>query len=536
MDSMVSTETSAVEVCLVRPPTVTTVGAVGQDAVPPLGLAYLAGSLRAAGHQVTAVDAVGEAVHQYTRIQGAGGRVLQHGLKADEIVARISPTARVIGVSCMFSVDWLSSRVVVNRIRSKFPEALIILGGEHVTALPDYVMEDCPAADVLVLGEGEETLLDLVDAYRGGRDLGQVPGIYYRKDGQTLKTGRRPRIRSVDQIPEPDWSVVPIHHYIDNALTHGANLGRCMPILASRGCPYSCTFCSNPQMWGTLWKARSPRAVVDEIKKYMAQYGATNFDFYDLTAIVKRDWIIEFCQLLIEEDLKITWQLPSGTRSEAIDFEVASYLFRSGCRIINYAPESGSAAELQRIKKRVKTDRMLDSMRDAHKAGLQMKVNFIFGLPQATWKDVFATFRFITSLAVIGADDIGAFPFSPYPGSELFERLRAAGRLRLDEEYFHNLLAYTDPENSVSYGEHFSSRTLSAVNMIAMYYFYALSFLFRPTRLAKLVRRLLTRDTSTKLMMALSHRRRKKAAVLLAEKSNQDTVIIEPIYRPRTVS
>ena len=102
------------------------------------------GSLRAAGHQVTAVDAVGEAVHQYTRVRGMAGRVLQHGLSADDIVAMISPTARVIGVSCMFSVDWLSSRAVINRIRASFPDALIVLGGEHVTALPEYVMEDCP--------------------------------------------------------------------------------------------------------------------------------------------------------------------------------------------------------------------------------------------------------------------------------------------------------------------------------------------------------------------------------------------------------
>ena len=241
-----------------------------------------------------------------------------------------------------------------------------------------------------------------------------------------------------------------------------------------------------------------------EIKKYMQEYGATNFDFYDLTAIVKRDWIIEFCKLLIQENLNITWQLPSGTRSEAIDFEVSSYLFRSGCRIINYAPESGSAEELRRIKKMVKTDRMIDSMRGAHKAGLQMKVNSIFGLPQSSWRDIFATLRFITKLALVGAEDIGAFPFSPYPGSELFERLRASGRVHLDEQYFQSLLAYTDPENSVSYCDGFSSRTLSAINMFAMYYFYALSFFFRPIRLVKLVWGLFSGDNSTKLTMALS--------------------------------
>src|SRR5205085_11391822 len=97
-------------------------------------------------------------------------------------------------------------------------------------------------------------------------------------------------------------------------------------MLATRGCPFQCTFCSSPQMWTQVWKARRPAAVADEIESYMRRYGANDFQFQDLTAIVRKDWIVAFCKELLDRKLSITWQLPVGTRSEAIDAEVAQYL------------------------------------------------------------------------------------------------------------------------------------------------------------------------------------------------------------------
>ena len=527
-------DTRPVDVCLVRSPTVTSIGAVGQDAVPPLGLAYIAGSLLAAGHRVSVVDGVGEAVHQYSRVPWHD-RALMHGLRPEEIAERIDPRTEVVGIACMFSVEWLVVKRLIEAIHRALPHALVVLGGEHVTACPEYTLAACPEVAVGVLGEGEETMLDLLEVIAAGRDFAQVKGIVFRDEGRVTRAEPRRRIRAIDDIPRPAWSLFPVETYIDNALTHGANLGRCMPILASRGCPYQCTFCSSPQMWTTLWLARRPERVVAEMKEYMTRYRVTNFDFYDLTAIVRKVWILEFGALLLRENLRITWQLPSGTRSEAIDDEVSELLYRSGCRIVNYAPESGSPAELKRIKKKVDPARMIRSMRGAHRAGLQIKANFIFGLPDSSWRDVLNTFGFLARIAWAGVEDIGAFPFSPYPGSELFARLHERGRLRLDTQYFASLLAYTDPQHSVSYADFIGSRALAFVNILAMLYFYALSFLIRPQRLIKLAGAWLTRDSSTKLTMALANRRRKHLAMRLAKERALETVVIPPTYRPRDV-
>ena len=113
-------------------------------------------------------------------------------------------------------------------------------------------------------------------------------------------------------------------------------------------------------MWTTRWIPRDPDLLLDEMQFYQEKYGAENFDFYDLTAIVKKSWILDFCRKIEEREMKFTWQLPSGTRTEAIDGEVASLLYRAGCRNMSYSPESGSPTVLRRIKKKIHPGKSFD--------------------------------------------------------------------------------------------------------------------------------------------------------------------------------
>ena len=514
-------------VCVVRTPTVTTVDAVGQDAVPPIGPAYITGAAVSSGHNVSAVDAVGEAIDQFTRLAGFD-KVVIHGLTFDEIVHRIPKNTEVIGISSMFSAEWPITKEIIEVIRASFPDALIIAGGEHITAAAEFSMMSCKAIDVAVLGEGEDTFVELLDAHGTGRDLTTVDGLMFRHANRFVRTSPRRRIRQVDDIPLPSWSLWPVEKYIDRGLTHGINLGRCMPLLASRGCPYDCTFCSSPQMWTKIWRVRTPELVIDEMKLYIQKYNVTNFDFYDLTAIVKRDWIVKFCDLLLKEGLDITWQLPSGTRSEAIDREVVQKLYKSGCRSMNYAPETGSPIELKRIQKMCKLDRMMESMQGAIEAGIQVKCNIVFGFPGETWSDIRATFKFLVRLANIGVHDVACFPFVPYPGSKLFDQLVKEGKIRLDDEYFIGLLGYTDIQNSVSYTDIFTSGQLSLMNFAGMSWFYGLAFLRRPSRGLAFLSGIIKKDNSSKLGMALSNRRLKREAMKLVKDSSHKKYFTTP--------
>ena len=522
----------ASQVCLIRPPTVTSVSAVGLDAIPPIGLAYIAGTLRDAGYSVNVIDGCGEAVKQYTVVHDKV-EYLIHGLKTSEIVDRIPEDVEVIGFSCMFTVEWPISKEILLAIHKKFPSALVVAGGEHITSSPEFVMDDCPPVDVCVLGEGEETINELVEAYYSKKPFSEVAGICFRDGEKYTRTSTRKRIKQISEIPWPAWDLFPVTEYIDNGLTQGINLGRSIPILASRGCPYACTFCSSVFMWTQRWNVRDPEDVIAEIKKYMKEYAVTNFDFADLTAIIKKEWVVRFATMLIEQNLNITWQLPSGTRSEVLDNEVTTLMYRSGCRSLNYAPESGSKEELIRIKKRVKLDRMLDSMKGAKASGLEIKANLIFGMPGQTWKDVRHTFKFIVQLAWVGVDAIGSFAYSPYPGSELFKQLQDEGRIDLDAKYFNDLLGYSDPlHTTVSYNPKFSPKMLSFLCFTSMSMFWGLSFVFRPKRAFVLFYQLLTRDNSSKLAYILSNKLRKKSAKKMAEQSGDQTVVINDMFKP----
>ena len=472
-------------VTLVRPPTVVPKWAHTTPVCPPLGVAYVASALKAAGHQVAVIDALGEAIFQTRSLEDRPG-FLTRGLTIEELIARVDPKTAYIGLSCMFSHEWPATRLLIAALRRASPHATIIAGGEHITATAEFSLADCPALDVCVIGEGEEAVVDLVNALDAGRSLAAVTGIVYREATRTVRTSARSRIRAVDDVAPPAWDLIPLANYLEHGLGFGVNRGRSIPILASRGCPYECTFCSNPLMWTTRWIARNPQALLDEMRGLIATYQIENFDFYDLTAIVRRDWIIDFCHKIIQSGLRITWQLPSGTRSEAIDEEVSRLLYASGCRNVSYAPESGSPAVLKRIKKKVVLPRMKQSMRAAVASGLNVKANIILGFPGETHSEIWQTLAFLAEMALIGVHDMSISPFSPYPGSELFEELQRRNVItNLSDDYFYSLETYTDLLHTVSMSEHVSGRALGLYRTFGMCLFYGIAFAVRPWRLLR---------------------------------------------------
>jgi anaerobic magnesium-protoporphyrin IX monomethyl ester cyclase len=514
-------------VTLIHPPTVSTPTTMVQEAVPPLGLAYVAAAVVAAGHTVTVVDAVGDALDTFT-IWSSERRIMLRGLGFAELIARVPLDADVIGVSCMFSNAWRPTRDLLTRLREARPGARIVLGGEHATACHAYIFETTPGVDYCVLGEGERTFCQLLEALEGGVDPRAIAGVAARPDptrpgaprpASRLATTpahlsplrRRPRIREIGAIAEPAWELFPLDAYITGGYNHGIQRGRTMPILASRGCPYQCTFCSSPNMWTTKWAAREPREVVAEMARYVERYGATDFAFYDLTAIVRREWIIEFCSRVLAEGLGVTWQLPSGTRSEAIDAEVARLLRRSGCRNMNYAPESGAPGVLARIKKRVSLDRMVRSIREAVDNGIDVKVNIILGFPDETPREVLETYRFLVDLAVVGVEAVSVFPFCPYPGSELFDELVRRGSILLDDDYFDSLV-FTDLGRLVSYNSRSSTAELRAMVFGALSVFHGVQLVTHPLRVVDMATQIVRRQQGSKIANAVEPMRVRRRA------------------------
>jgi anaerobic magnesium-protoporphyrin IX monomethyl ester cyclase len=453
-------------------------------AMPPLGLAYIAGSLLATGRDVTVVDAVGEAIEQLTPFD-PGKSIFLRGLTTEQILERIPAHTEIIGVSCMFSYQWITVRQLLRAIKDRFPDVPLVVGGEHPTGLPEEVLRTSPA-DYVVVGEGEETIVALADTLKRGANPTILPGLACRTasaSGFALNP-RRNRIGSIDDIPLPAWKLFNLEAYIAHNQPHGAARGRFIPMLATRGCPFQCTFCTSPQMWTTRWVARNPKRVVDEMEQYQRTYGISDFQFEDLTAIVRKDWILEFCSEIERRGLNITFQLPSGTRSEAVDGEVAVAMKRAGCHEFAFAPESGDEGVLKAIKKRVNLPHMFESARQTMAAGINVGCFFIVGFPEDTWRSVWNTYRTIAKCAWLGFSSVNVNAYSPQPNTESFRALRGAGRIPdFDDEYYLSLFTFQGLSAKTSYNLRFGPRTLTALVVGGFGVFYAVSFLRRPGRL-----------------------------------------------------
>ncbi|MDD5218589.1 MAG: radical SAM protein [Candidatus Omnitrophica bacterium] len=474
-------------VTLIKPPIIFSRNTYSAPLTMPLGLAYLAAVLLKAGYKVKMLDCPGLDVDNIQLT--ADGRFKVQGIDEDESIERIDSRTDIIGITIMFSQEWPHCRDYINKIRRAFPHAKIIVGGEHPTAMPEYTLRDCSAIDYLVTGEGELTLLELVHGLRAGKNTDGISGIAYRKRGQYCYNRLSPRLSDIKKMPWPAWDLIDVEVYFRPNFTMGIGHGRNMAMLATRGCPYQCTFCSNPSMWTTRYVMRPVKDVVDEIEYNIAKFGANNIDFYDLTAIVKRDWILDFIAELRRRNVRITWQLPSGTRCESLDEEVIQGLAQTGCEFLVYAPESASARTLAMIKKKIDLKNLEKSVAYAIRHGRVVKINFIIGFPFETRKDIFQSLLFAWKLAVMRADDCNISTFSPYPGSELFDQMRDEGVFgEINDAYFEGLMTQFDFTIAKTFCRHVGSLEIMLYRLAGMSLFYVLNYLCAPGRLVRLVR------------------------------------------------
>jgi radical SAM superfamily enzyme YgiQ (UPF0313 family) len=251
-------------------------------------------------------------------------------------------------------------------------------------------------------------------------------------------------------------------------------------------------------MWTTRYVMRAIPDVVDEIEHYIRTYRADNIDFFDLTAIIKKEWILGFCAEIKRRGLKLTWQLPSGTRSEAMDAEVLAAMASAGCLNVTYAPESGSPRTLKEIKKKVKLPRLFESIRHAKRNGIFVKCNLIIGFPRERRWDMLQTVCVAIRSALLGVDDVGIYAYSPYPGSELYQYLRDTGAIpKMDRDYFTSLMTFMDLKQSSNYCEKVGEAEIAAYRLIGMCAFYGLSYLLRPTLILRTIRNYRARRSDT---------------------------------------
>lgn len=472
------------KIALIRTPIIQPKHHVGSlRAVPSVGIAYINAQLKNAGYETIVIDAAGEGINQFSTIKNT--KLIINGLVASQIAEMIPTDVSIIGISVMHANEWIYDRYIIKYLKNKFPHAAILVGGENATGSAERIMDNCKEIDVIVLGEADLIVNRVVKNLLSKAALNEIPSIMYRENDKLIKTTRSANIKELEVLLKPAWEDFPLENYFLKQSSISGHNNRSVTMVATRGCPHTCTFCTVPNMWNAKWNARDPQAVVDEIKEMVINYKVEHIDFVDLTFALNRKWTVEFCNLLIEQKLNVTWSLPIGTRVENLNKDIIKLMKQAGCIRVLYSPESGSEETLIRIKKKLKLSDMDRAIIESVNNQIIVKLATIFGFPGQTLKEALNTYRFIIKSAFMGVHDVVCLCFVPYPGTELFDELVEK---KLLDPLLETVRLNNDIKSMKSWSEFISNRQVRLIAFLGMATFYSLQFMIRPLRIITLIK------------------------------------------------
>jgi anaerobic magnesium-protoporphyrin IX monomethyl ester cyclase len=367
-----------------------------QGIYPPLGLAYLAASIRKAGYNVKILDA------QALNLTSEEARKIILKQKAD-----------IVGITCM------TSNFPGALEAAKFAKesgAVVVFGGPQISAYPkESVMFDY--IDYGLLGEGERAIVELIKRIekKDFKNLKNLKGLIYKKN-RKIFVNEPDIIEDIDELPFPAMDLLPVNKY-DCVITEKPVL----TMITSRGCPFQCGFCFK-QPADRFCRRRDPKKVVDEIEHYIKNYHLKEILFYDDTLTLDRDHVIGICNELLRRKLKIKWQSP--TRVDRIDKELLVLMKKAGCRMLRYGVESGDKDTLKLMKKGTDLNKIIRAFKLSKEVGIETFAYFIIGYAGETDASVRRTINFAKKL---DPDMIMFTIATPYPKTDLYRLAKEAG-------------------------------------------------------------------------------------------------------------
>ena len=365
-----------------------------ENPLPPLSLTYLAGALEREGVDVQIMDFL---VARY------------HPQKLRRKLAEYRP--QLVGVTCVTMNSGLATKIL--RVCKDFdPNITTVIGGPHASFTPDETLRRAPWVDVIVIGEGETTLVELCHQVASAGDYGRVAGIAFADEGRVVKTAPRPLLEDLDQLPLPARHLLPLARY--------QALGVPCTVTTSRGCPYGCIFCSAHQMFGRKVHFRSPGLVVDEIEMLHRDFGFRQINIVDDTFTVNHDHAGQVCEEILKRDLNISWS--TYARVDNVTGDLMTLMRRAGCETVLFGIESSDENILKTIRKGITPEDIRRGVKIACGAGFRVLTSFIFGLPGETPDSVRNTMAFADELNKNYGAEYAFHVLAPMPGTELYER------------------------------------------------------------------------------------------------------------------
>ena len=379
----------------------------------PLGAAYIASALRNAGHQVCVYN---QDVHHYpdehlTQYLDAN----QFDVVGLGVIAGYFQYRRLLGISAA--------------INASKQRPFYVLGGHGPSPDPAYFLRKTQA-DALVLGEGEETVVELLGALAARTSLTEVKGLAYRDGSRVVVNLRRPLIADIDKLAWPAYDLFPMQYYRLGRLPHTGNTDFLIPVLSGRGCTFKCTFCYRMDEG---FRPRSGDGIVEEVRFLKQDYGITYIDFADELLMSSVDRTTALCETFLKAGLGVKWAC--NGRLNYARKPLLELMKRAGCVFINYGVESMDDRVLRNMKKSLCTAQIVEGVEATLAAGISPGLNVIFGNLGDNLETLRKSVEFLLKY-----DDLAQLrtirPVTPYPGSELYRHAVDSGLLEGCEDFY----------------------------------------------------------------------------------------------------
>ncbi len=339
-----------------------------------------------------------------------------------EILSKEEPD--LVGITCLTNTRMNSYRLA-SISKGINPNVKVVLGGPHPTVMYQQVLENYPV-DIVIIGEGDLTFLDVVKALEDGTPLERVKGIAFKRGAKIIKTEPRPLITDLDSLPMPNY------YHLESRenrgpLRTGVSIGR--------GCPYNCQFCASSSVWGNIYRAKSVKKVVNEIEDILERSREKIIFIGDDMITASERETIEFCEEILRRRLDFRWY--ANARVDSVSETTLTMMKKAGCIMICYGVESGSPKILKNIKKKITVEQIIDAFELTHRVGITCQATVMIGNPGENPSTIAATERLLN---IIKPDYLWVSMATLYPGTGLYILAKHQGLIN-DEYWLSNRIA-----------------------------------------------------------------------------------------------
>ena len=383
----------------------------------PLGFMYIAASMERAGFHVDVIDMDVLNLPEKDYIQELRERNYDYFCTGGMITA------------------WNFIKFSSEAVKQIKPHVKVIIGGGIISSTPKSFLST-GAADVGIIGEGEDAVVEVIQAFESQRPISDVTGITYRSEsGEVIETAKRTNLPDLDSLPYPAWDLFNVGEVYCRYSSHPQfwKAKRLGSVYTTRGCPFMCTFCYTEKSV----RQRSVPGILDEISELKNRYNVQHVSFTDDLFVVRKKRTVEFCEALIKADLGVTWSATG--RCNIVDPEFCKLMYRAGCRFLGLGIESGSDKVLKAIKKSQTPAQIVEAVKMVQKAGIKPGGTFILGLPPETEETIRETIDVYKQINSYRTHVNRFFFATPYPGTELYDQMVAKNRIGDEIKYFEKI-------------------------------------------------------------------------------------------------